>query len=181
VKINRFAPELYGIPLPKNGNPFWPGDEVVLAFDEPIQCAKPYRFGFSVTVESVIDDAKNKSLVFSKDDLRVVRERNKIRFAFDYTNIGSDTLMGNSITAVLTRVKDLVGNLYTNGVSDEIVHVFSHATVNETEAEVLFDIVLKRNFTTDHLELRGEIAEFMYLKDRTPNSNPNSVGTSMLH
>jgi hypothetical protein len=56
--------------------------------------------------------------------------------------------MGNSIKAVLiTRVKDLVGNPYTSGVSDEIVHLFSHATVNETEAEVLFDIVLNRDCT----------------------------------
>jgi hypothetical protein len=78
-----------------------------------------------------------------------------------------DTLMGNSITAVLTRVKDLVGNPYTTDASDEIVHVFSHATVNETEADVLFDIVLNRNCTTDQLELTGEIAEFMYLKDQT--------------
>jgi hypothetical protein len=166
VKIDRFAPKLYGIPLPKNGNPLWPGDEVVFAFDEPIQCLKPYRFGLSVTVKSVIDGATNKASEFGKDDLHVVCERNEIRFAFDYTNVGLDTLMGNSITAVLTRVKDLVGNPYTNGVSDEIVHVFLHGTVNETEAEVLFYIVLNRDCTTDHGELRREIAEFMYLKDQ---------------
>jgi hypothetical protein len=167
VKIDRYPPKSYGIPLPKNGNPLWPGDEVVFTFDESIQCEKPYSFGLSVTVESVVDGVTEKASVFGKDNLHVVCERNEIRFAFDYTNVGLDELMGNSITAVLTSVEDLVGNPYTSGVSDEIVHVFSHATVNETEAEVVIDIVLNSDCTTDHEGLRGDIAEFMYLEDQS--------------
>jgi hypothetical protein len=167
VKIDRYPPKSYGIPLPKNGNPLWPGDEVVFTFDESIQCEKPYSFGLSVTVESVVDGVTEKASVFGKDNLHVVCERNEIRFAFDYTNVGLDELMGNSITAVLTSVEDLVGNPYTSGVSDEIVNVFSHATVNETEAEVVIDIVLNSDCTTDHEGLRGDIAEFMYLEDQS--------------
>jgi hypothetical protein len=94
VKINSSSNEDAWYPLLKNGNPLWPGDKVIFTFDKPIQCAKPYCFGFSVTVESVIGGAMNKASVFGKDDLHVVCERKEIRFAFHYTKVGLDTLMG---------------------------------------------------------------------------------------
>jgi hypothetical protein len=72
VKIDHYPPKSHGIPLPKNGNPLWPGDKCVFTFDEPIQCEKPYRFALGVTVESVIDGVTEKASLFGKDDLRVV-------------------------------------------------------------------------------------------------------------
>jgi hypothetical protein len=76
--------------------------------------------------------------------------------------------MGSSITAVLTRVKDFVGNSYENDVNNEMVCMFLHTRVNETEAKVTFDIVLNRACTPNDGEFKGEIAAFVVsLKDQS--------------
>jgi hypothetical protein len=51
-------------------------------------------------------------------------------------------------------------------------------TVNQTEAEVHFDIVPDRKCTINYIELRGEIAEFMHLVDQSGNIHIQSARCS---
>jgi len=106
----------------------------------------------------------NRLFVFDSDYLNVVCHENEVKFAFDQTNVGWDELMGKSMAATLTSVKDLVGNPMEE---TEIVHIFSHAMVNESSTAVLFDIELTRACSSDALELRADIARHMHLQDQT--------------
>lgn len=104
--IDKTAPHVIGLPTPQVN--LQPGEEIVVEFNEDVECELPYTFKVWMEISEI------SSKIFSDDDFDIVCSENVIKIQFIEDNIPGSSfrkLLGRTYILTIQDVKDLSGNV----------------------------------------------------------------------
>ena len=131
--IDRKKPTLYGKELFEEKIKSISADkEVIIPFEEEIQCSKPHNFRIIIT------NTKSKDILLENDDLQILCEKQLIKFLVK-KNRQAD-LFGETVTLTIKEVKDLAGNMMVpinitssfDGTRRQLVEISSNRSIKGT-------------------------------------------------
>lgn len=136
--IDRSRPQQYGQPLPLKDTVI-AGEEMVVMFTEPLDCALPLSFDIELRIEGVVD--------FDKDNLDVWCEGRGIGFQINLRIIDYEKLLGKEFEVEIGRIGgESLSDVYdNNGNSLECNVAFkrSFAAIDLSSASTSFKLLLE--------------------------------------
>lgn len=136
VVIDRDEPDQFGFMEPADRE-YFPGDEMSVQYDEPINCQQPFEFNVRLEVEP-------DSYTYERDDLVILCEEKKVSVALKAT-VAWSVVNNQDARLKISNVHDVNGNT----AKDSTVQ-FKFADIDQTQASVLVKNlgVIRNNFAT---------------------------------
>ncbi len=152
--IDYTLPKQYGEPLPLSDT-IIPGEEIVVVFDEDLDCSKPFSFDVELRIEDIVD--------LNNDQLMIRCEGRMVGFQID-TGFGItyEDIVGKPFEVEIGSIGDnSVANLYdVNGNALEYNIVFSRSFSNVTLSSASSSFrVLVSNYPCTKETNHGEISK----------------------
>ena len=137
--VDRKPPVLFGYPEPADGE-YKPGDAFAFAFDEPIQCGKPFKFQVELTVDDLDRSLNADTMTIVCTDREV---HMALRRGFKWADIA-----GKSAKVTLKKIKDKSGN-----EAADFTHTFRFAVIEvESLAVEVNGIKLRTPYDADFID-----------------------------